>query len=66
MKKIFLSLSLLLTAVKGFCAVAVITPGQTGDMPNTERYLILGGITLLIVLALLYFRKQNRKREGIK
>jgi FtsH-binding integral membrane protein len=66
MKKIFLSLVLLLNAVKSFCAIAVITPGQAGDMPTSERYLIMGSITVVLVFVLLYFRKQNRKKEGLK
>jgi uncharacterized BrkB/YihY/UPF0761 family membrane protein len=60
MKKLLLSLSLLLFAIPGFSQA--IKPGQSGDMPVTTKYLILAGGTLVIVFILLYFRTQNRKR----
>jgi len=63
MKKSIPFLSLLLLAAPAFSDS--IQPGQTGDAPTTEKYLILIGGLAAVVLILLVLRTQNRKKGGL-
>jgi hypothetical protein len=63
MKKSIPFLSLLLLAVPAFSQP--IQPGQAGDMPSMQKYLILIGGLAAIVLILLVLRTQNRKKGGL-
>lgn len=63
MKKLIPFLSLLLLAIPAFSDP--IQPGQTGDAPTMQKYLILIGGLAAIVLILLVLRTQNRKRGGL-